>query len=855
MADQYAGNELDCKKWAGSDHGEEVHGDHKCGCVQESKMWMVAENVNIKEVVLKKRVKLAVGCVQEPKKWIVAEEFHTKADIYYFQTCSKKYNLTVPTVTNYYYAMIRSVENVNLFSECYFRGMGYIDKKGNILYSKLKNVRYLLFSLEKSGHIIDRCTTTNGDTVGEKVSILMECVVKEMYKVWIVVYNNQRKLTQQWAIKTCAERNNLPILKLEEYFKILPANGQMIQIISECYLLEQNYLSDEGNLISNKFKNRHTLPADPKPFFLAVDQCNSERGTTVAETSYKLLNCLFNRTKIQQEQELENHQRAMVVCARKYQLPIHNLHDYIDATSKCDYQLKLYSKCYLTELGYVDNTGKILYDHIKNISTPDISLEQYSNFVTLCKNEQGDNITETSYKFLKCFLFNIHKVHSSHLTHTKGQQRRDKNQRQIEHVQQKFEKKHVQLDQYRQLVKQHEVTIDLLQYQLSQLQELPKITKEQHKLLEPQDKLQIDFKRQFQKQKEEYQQILQQIQTENQQLQQLIKEDRAKYESLQEILCQQLRMIRRLRKSQLALKICSATCNFLIQTISDYDKAIIAESPQVKLFSECYLRELGYLDNTGTILYEKVKEATVDSISDEQYSEIVGMCQSVIENEVVEKPYKFSKCVLLKINNNYRQQRIDLQLQQQQKQLALLRICAKRLPYKKSIGKQIINIIVSMSKVVLSFKLKKLLKGIAVGKCSKDSERSSQKWNEQHWTKAIDLKSAVERLYEKLGALEFDADHEGIYGMERYYTVQQCEELQDKYKIGMKVCRKFLKEKTCYQCLMKRISKIGLRQFLTTINKYIKDCSNSDTSSSSDEEECKAVKQNGEDSKTTEEEE
>ncbi|KAF5284309.1 hypothetical protein FQA39_LY04602 [Lamprigera yunnana] len=34
---------------------------------------------------------------------------------------------------------------------------------------------------------------------------------------------------------------------------------------------------------------------------------------------------------------------------------------------------------------------------------------------------------------------------------------------------------------------------------------------------------------------------------------------------------------------------------------------------------------------------------------------------------------------------------------------------------------------------------------------------------EQHWTKAIDLKLAVERLYENLGALEFDADHEAIY--------------------------------------------------------------------------------------------
>ncbi|KAF5277288.1 hypothetical protein FQA39_LY18500 [Lamprigera yunnana] len=104
----------------------------------------------------------------------------------------------------------------------------------------------------------------------------------------------------------------------------------------------------------------------------------------------------------------------------------------------------------------------------------------------------------------------------------------------------------------------------------------------------------------------------------------------------------------------------------------------------------------------------------------------------------------------------------------------------------------------------------------------------------EHSTKAIDLKSAVERLYEELGALEFDADHEAIYGIERYYTVQQCEELRDKYKIGRKVCRKFLQGKTCSQCLVKRISEIGLRHFLDTVNKYIKDCS--DSSSSSDEE-------------------
>ncbi|KAF5287946.1 hypothetical protein FQA39_LY15616 [Lamprigera yunnana] len=105
---------------------------------------------------------------------------------------------------------------------------------------------------------------------------------------------------------------------------------------------------------------------------------------------------------------------------------------------------------------------------------------------------------------------------------------------------------------------------------------------------------------------------------------------------------------------------------------------------------------------------------------------------------------------------------------------------------------------------------------------------------QEHWTKCYDLKSAVERLYEELGALEFDADHEAIYGMERYYTVQQCEELRDKYKIGRKRNR-------------------TTKHFLDTVNKYIKDCS--DSSSSSDEEVFKAVEQNGEETTEKEEEE
>ncbi|KAF5288859.1 hypothetical protein FQA39_LY03738 [Lamprigera yunnana] len=45
---------------------------------------------------------------------------------------------------------------------------------------------------------------------------------------------------------------------------------------------------------------------------------------------------------------------------------------------------------------------------------------------------------------------------------------------------------------------------------------------------------------------------------------------------------------------------------------------------------------------------------------------------------------------------------------------------------------------------------------------------------EPYWTKAVDLRSAVERLDEELNALKFDASHEAVYGLKKYNTVREC---------------------------------------------------------------------------------
>ncbi|KAF5301088.1 hypothetical protein FQA39_LY10907 [Lamprigera yunnana] len=91
---------------------------------------------------------------------------------------------------------------------------------------------------------------------------------------------------------------------------------------------------------------------------------------------------------------------------------------------------------------------------------------------------------------------------------------------------------------------------------------------------------------------------------------------------------------------------------------------------------------------------------------------------------------------------------------------------------------------------VLLFMPEKALFDVQLERCIQEQEMQFIKkmYAEQYWTKAIDLKSAVERLYEKVDALEFDADHEAIYGMEESYTVEEREQLRDKYKIGRKYC-------------------------------------------------------------------
>ncbi|KAF5294522.1 hypothetical protein FQA39_LY13376 [Lamprigera yunnana] len=118
---------------------------------------------------------------------------------------------------------------------------------------------------------------------------------------------------------------------------------------------------------------------------------------------------------------------------------------------------------------------------------------------------------------------------------------------------------------------------------------------------------------------------------------------------------------------------------------------------------------------------------------------------------------------------------------------------------------------------VLLFMLEEVLLGVDLEKNIREKVSKRVKmwmpYAEPYWTKAVDLRSTVEKLDEELSGLEFDANHEAVYGLEK------------------KICIKFLQEIYCASYLIVHLKKAGLKQFVDRIKEYIEDYSYSDASS------------------------
>ncbi|KAK4886809.1 hypothetical protein RN001_003080 [Aquatica leii] len=103
---------------------------------------------------------------------------------------------------------------------------------------------------------------------------------------------------------------------------------------------------------------------------------------------------------------------------------------------------------------------------------------------------------------------------------------------------------------------------------------------------------------------------------------------------------------------------------------------------------------------------------------------------------------------------------------------------------------------------------------------------------EQTWTKAVDFQTAVQRLVQEFSALEFDAEHEAVYG---FTSPELCATLAEKYQNGQKICKEYLETKFCSSCLINRLSDIGLSRFANRIKRYMNDADTSEEEESAEE--------------------
>lgn len=83
-----------------------------------------------------------------------------------------------------------------------------------------------------------------------------------------------------------------------------------------------------------------------------------------------------------------------------------------------------------------------------------------------------------------------------------------------------------------------------------------------------------------------------------------------------------------------------------------------------------------------------------------------------------------------------------------------------------------------------------------------------------------DFKSGLRYLLSQFTDLEFDADHEAIYGFGRHLSVEDCYELSAKYRKAQQLCRKCLKGKINRIEFCKKL--IGLNiGYINTIKPYL----------------------------------
>lgn len=85
----------------------------------------------------------------------------------------------------------------------------------------------------------------------------------------------------------------------------------------------------------------------------------------------------------------------------------------------------------------------------------------------------------------------------------------------------------------------------------------------------------------------------------------------------------------------------------------------------------------------------------------------------------------------------------------------------------------------------------------------------------------VDLNSAIQYLHQTFSNLSFDAYHESNYGMGRFYTMEECIQLGEKYDKGEEACSKCLSNEIGLIEFGNQLQNAGLGNYLYHIKEHL----------------------------------
>lgn len=92
---------------------------------------------------------------------------------------------------------------------------------------------------------------------------------------------------------------------------------------------------------------------------------------------------------------------------------------------------------------------------------------------------------------------------------------------------------------------------------------------------------------------------------------------------------------------------------------------------------------------------------------------------------------------------------------------------------------------------------------------------------EQSWEKAVDLQSSIKRKQQCLEARSWDAEHEAVYGMNRFFDEEYCNRLAKKYDTGAEICAEYLADKINIDELCKKFIDNDMKDELYDIRNFL----------------------------------